>query len=97
MPREEFEIPTTPSDKTDNYAILSSSGMLIIKMTVKIVPRGFCYPQIVSLFKIQGDSRSFTPTYGAYSWGNLVQNLLINLGSVLNSYGVIVDFLNASL
>jgi hypothetical protein len=37
------------------------------------------------------------PTYGAYSWGNLVQNLLINLGSVLNSYGVIVDFLNASL
>jgi hypothetical protein len=29
---------------------------------------------------IQGDSRSFTPTYGAYSWGNLVQNLLINLG-----------------
>jgi hypothetical protein len=46
---------------------------------------------------IQGDSRSFNPTYGAYSWGNLVQNLLINLESVLNSYGVIVDFLNASL
>jgi hypothetical protein len=46
---------------------------------------------------IQGDSRSFTTTYGAYSWGNLVQNLLINLGSVLNSYEVIVDFLNASL
>jgi hypothetical protein len=46
---------------------------------------------------IQGDSQSFTPTYGAYSWGNLVQNLLINLGSVLNSYGVSVDFLNASL
>jgi hypothetical protein len=48
-------------------------------------------------FYIQGDSRSFTLTYGAYSWGNLVQNLLINLVSVLNSYGVIVDFLNASV
>jgi hypothetical protein len=46
---------------------------------------------------IQGDSRSFTPAYGAYSWGNLVQNLLINLESVVNSYGVIVDFLYASL
>jgi hypothetical protein len=48
-------------------------------------------------YSIQSDSRSFTPTYGAYFCGNLVQNLLINLGSVLNSYGVIVDFLNASL
>jgi hypothetical protein len=64
-----------------------------IRKKLKAFPTCTC----VSEVHIQGDSRSFTPTYGAYSWGNLVQNLLINLGSVLNSYGVIVDFLNASL
>jgi hypothetical protein len=57
----------------------------------------YIYIYIYTYTYTQGDSRSFTPTYGAYSWGNLVQNLLINFGSVLNSYGVIVDFLNASL
>jgi hypothetical protein len=69
---------------------------------VKIVLKSFTFTKYKGIYiyiYIQGDSRSFTPTYGAYSysWGNLVQNLLINLGSVLNSYGVIVDFLNASL
>jgi hypothetical protein len=46
---------------------------------------------------IQGDSQSFTPAYGTYSWGYFLQNFLINLWSIFNSYRVTLDFRNAAL
>jgi hypothetical protein len=46
---------------------------------------------------IQGDSRSFTPAYGTYSWGYFLQNFRIDLWSIFNRYGVITDFRNATL
>jgi hypothetical protein len=61
MPREEFEIPATPSDKIDNYAILFSSGMLIIKITVKLYHTVFvtlkslvCSKYMNILFSLKG-------------------------------------------
>jgi hypothetical protein len=53
--------------------------------------------EISLTYTIQGDSRSFTPAYGTYSWGYFLQKFLINLWSIFNSYGVTIDFRNAAL
>jgi hypothetical protein len=56
----------------------------------------FALPLQVSA-QIQGDSRSFPVAYSTYSSEYFVQNSLINLWSIFNSYGVKLDFGNASL